>query len=41
MCGIIILLGELLCLNKTLTNFRQDLIVAAKESIRCLCPCCP
>jgi hypothetical protein len=41
MCSIIIFLGYLLCLNKTLTNFHQNLVTVVKESGSYLCPRCP
>jgi hypothetical protein len=41
MCSIIIFLGYLLCLNKTLTNFHQNLVTVVKESDNYLCPRCP
>jgi hypothetical protein len=36
--GVVVLLGELLCLQETLANFDEDLVVTAKKGISGFCP---
>jgi hypothetical protein len=36
--GVVVLLGELLCLQETLANFGEDLVVTAKKGISGFCP---
>jgi hypothetical protein len=38
--GVVVLFGELLCLQETLANF-EDLIATAKKGISSFCPRCP